>query len=111
MMKRHDVSNNRLTPDTMPYARPDFGFNDFMSFEDTDESGHINGWKSFLDCFSLVPKYERVKNYIEFIHDKKITKLRASIPDSALKKLRYENRHNNTGKIQSVKFANLELLR
>ena len=83
----------------MPYARPDFGFNDYMSFEDNDENCGINGWKSFLDCFSLVPKYERVKNYIEFIHDKKITKLRASIPDSALKKLRNESRVQHNGKI------------
>ena len=90
-MKRKDLSNNKLTPDSMPFSRPDFGFNDYMNFDDDLESQGINGWRSFLDCFSLVPKYERVKNYIDFIHDKKITKLRASIPDSALRKLRTEN--------------------
>lgn len=94
----------------MPFARPDFGFNDYMSFEQGDEAfSALNGWKKFMDCFSLVPKYERVKNYIEFIHEKKMEKLRLSIPDSALRKFRSENK--GPGGKTNTKFANLELLR
>lgn len=97
----------------MPFARPDFGFNDYMSYEQGEEifTG-FNGWRKFMDCFSLVPKYERVKNYIEFIHEKKMEHLRKSIPDSAIKKFRVDiNRSGNNSKQSSTKFANLELLR
>lgn len=108
--KRNEMAQGVLNPDTMPYARPDFGFNDYMSFDEIDFNAGMNGWRKFLDCFSLVPKYERVKNYIEFIHDKKIQKLRAEIPESAL--LKFKTQHKNLlGGVKGNKFANLELLR
>ena len=79
-----------------------------MSFEDTDDLPMgMNAWSKFLDCFSLVPKYERVKNYIEFIHEKKIQKLKSMLPESTLKKFM----QNKSNTMQSVRFADLELLR
>jgi hypothetical protein len=26
------------------------------------------GWRKFMECVSLFPKYERVKNYIDFVN-------------------------------------------
>lgn len=57
-----------------------------------------------------MPKYERVKNYIEFIHDKKMENLRKSVPQSAL--LKFQSKHNMrpNGKV-SEHYAELEVLR
>lgn len=81
----------------MPFARPDFGFNDYLTFEQPS-SGGSHSWKKFMDCFAIVPKYERVKNYIEFVNNKKVENL----PSELRKKLKKQD---------SVRVSQLEMLR
>ena len=70
-MQRDRIAQHKLSPEAMRFAKPDFGFNDGLMFS-TEEEDSENMWIKFLDCFSLTPKYERVKNYVDFIHSKKI---------------------------------------
>ena len=57
----------------MKYNRPDFGFNDYMIFdEDSKVDSKPNGWQKIMDCVKIYPQFERVRNYIDFIHEKKI---------------------------------------
>ena len=83
---------DKLDPDTIEFNAPDFGYNNFLSFdEDTNDEVsryqiescksnndlpdmHINGWKKFLDFISLYPKHERVQNYIQFMNGKHLEK-------------------------------------
>ena len=55
----------------MEFTFPDFGFNNELEFEERDDDGAVLGWRRFMDCVSMAPKYERVQNYIGFINDKK----------------------------------------
>ena len=55
-----------INPDTVGYKRPDFGFNDFLTFE---EKQHY--WKRVSDCIKNKPEQERLQNYISFIQQKK----------------------------------------
>lgn len=64
---------DKLDPDSMDYTFPDFGFNNELEFEEGDEDGAVFGWRKFMDCVAIDPKYERVQNYISFINDKKWT--------------------------------------
>ncbi len=81
---RNEILLNKLTPDHVKYKRPDFGFNDYMNFnpDDDDEEqrgkGHL--WRIFMDCVSSNPKNERVGNYIDFIHKKKIEIMKSKLP-------------------------------
>lgn len=75
-----NLVTQKIDPDEIGYAQPDFGFDTQLSFdyfdnqsEDQDFQG--TGWNKFKDCVSMFPKYERVKNYINFINQKKIQKL------------------------------------
>jgi hypothetical protein len=77
-MQRDRIAKHALSPEAMIYAKPDFGFNDGLIFDDSADEENV--WNKFLDCFSLVPKYERVKNYVEFIHAKKMERLKRTIP-------------------------------
>ena len=54
---------------------PDFGFNESLSFDESQECG----WNTFMDCVSIMPKCERVRNYIDFIHKKKIEILQRKV--------------------------------
>jgi hypothetical protein len=60
----------KLDPEVIKFKRPDFGFNDKLTFDDLAEEG---GWKKFMDCVSMEPQNQRVQNYIDFIHQKKIS--------------------------------------
>ena len=62
---------DKLDPDSMEFTFPDFGFNNELEFEEGDEDGAVFGWRKFMDCVAIDPKYERVQNYISFINDKK----------------------------------------
>ena len=64
---------DKLDPDSMDYTFPDFGFNNELELEEGDEDGAVFGWRKFMDCVAIDPKYERVQNYISFINDKKWT--------------------------------------
>lgn len=74
-------NETRLDPDSMPFAIPDFGFNNELSFNDLYYSNMASegmafegfiGWKKFMDCVSMYPRYERVQNYIQFVNEKKL---------------------------------------
>ena len=66
-----------LDPDKVHYSAPDFGFNNALTFEDDDEfevegdDGNA-GWRKFMDCVSMFPRFQRVQNYIGFINEKKL---------------------------------------
>ncbi len=70
---RSDIIQKKLDPDSIKYNRPDFGFNDYMIFdEDSKVDAKHNGWVKIMDCVKIYPQFERVRNYIDFIHEKKI---------------------------------------
>jgi hypothetical protein len=58
----------RLDPDSVEFGQPDFGFDSTVNFEWNNEESADKGWRRFMDCVSLFPKHERVKNYIEFVN-------------------------------------------
>ena len=66
--RSHKFNSNKLDPDIIQYSKPDFGYNDFMTFEDEE----TKGWLAMMDCVAILPKCERLRNYIDFIHRKKI---------------------------------------
>jgi hypothetical protein len=45
-----------------------------MTFKEEEDSNE-KGWKRFMDSVSIFPQFERVKNYIDFIHSKKMEEL------------------------------------
>ncbi len=51
-----------FTPDSLGFAKPDFGFNDSLNFYGEDQPG----WQNFVNCVAPTPRFERVRNYIEF---------------------------------------------
>jgi hypothetical protein len=62
--------DQRLNSDYVKFKRPDFGFNDYMTF-DENEYDALSGWNKLIPLLSIFPKYERVNNYINFIQEKK----------------------------------------
>ena len=82
------LGTSKLTPKMMKYKRPDFGFNDDMVFENVDHEYDIGdqplykqaGWRKFMDAIAVFPQNERVKNYIDFIHNKKLDNMKAKLP-------------------------------
>lgn len=62
------MCKERLNVDEIGYQMPDFGFNYNFSFVLEDEKLQGAGWRKFMDCVSIFPKYERVKNYIDFVN-------------------------------------------
>jgi hypothetical protein len=69
--QKNNNFTDKLDPDNMEFTFPDFGFNNELEFEERDDDGAVLGWRRFMDCVSMAPKYERVQNYISFINDKK----------------------------------------
>ena len=63
------------------FKKPDFGFNDYMTFDNIEEQT-INGkvWRIFMDCVQREPENQRVINYINFIHQKKIEIMKSRLP-------------------------------
>lgn len=62
-----------IEPEDQEYAAPDFGFNNELIFEDKGQSlgGYSQYWKYFMDYASPFPRFERVKNYIQFVNEQK----------------------------------------
>ena len=69
------LSTERLDPDSLGFNQPDFGFDYDFDFDDAQTTGSQRGWQRFMDTLAVFPKYERVKNYIDFVNQKKISKL------------------------------------
>lgn len=69
--------NKPLDPANFRYKRPDFGFNDYLNVTDDDNQDRVSHWSMFKDCFMKdTYVHERVKNFVEFIHRKKIRDLK-----------------------------------
>ena len=66
------LSQARLDPEEMGFAQPDFGFESNLNFA---QNTSPNGWQRFLDCISKFPKHEMLKNYVNFVNQKKIMRL------------------------------------
>lgn len=62
-----------IEPETQEFAAPDFGFNNELIFEDKNVShgGYSSYWKYFMDYASPFPRFERVKNYVQFVNEQK----------------------------------------
>ena len=64
-----------VDPENTKYKSPDFGFNNFIKFDDqkamqeTMYRGLSVNWKHVMDFAATKPKCERVKNYISFINE------------------------------------------
>ena len=56
---------------------PDFGFDNLLNFNDPIEekkkmkNGMSNNWKYVMDFAQMEPRFERVRNYITFVNEKK----------------------------------------
>lgn len=46
--------------------------------------GKFRNWRIFMDCVLKNPSNERVKNYIEFIHQKKIDLINKKLPQKSI---------------------------
>lgn len=73
-----ELVDTRLDPDDIKCSYPDFGYDQILSFsgDENDEDAYKgSGWRRFMDCVSVNPKFERVRNYVNFVNQKKIQKL------------------------------------
>ena len=64
-------------------------------------------WQKLLDCFGANPKYERVKNYVNFILDSKIEHYLRVIPGLEKHISKYKQQH----KLEDPRTVKLEILR
>ena len=65
-----------IDPDQMDYSCPDFGFDNYMIFDDKSKVGLFSSlWKYLMDYAAPFPRYERLKNYIEFVNEQKLQNL------------------------------------
>ena len=57
-----------IDPDNVDYQSPDFGFDNYLIFEDKSATGFDKSvyWKFFMDYTSKNPKFQRLGNYIQF---------------------------------------------
>ena len=68
-----------------------------------------------MDCVSIFPQYERVRNYIDFIHGKKMEELSKKISNKTKKdskglhKQDEEEEHRNSKKVQLEMLRNLNI--
>lgn len=69
------ITDCKLDPDNLGFPQPDFGFDYDFDFDENSLTDNARGWKRFMDTMSVFPKYERIKNYIDFVNQKKINKL------------------------------------
>ena len=63
-----------MDPDKMEYSSPDFGFDNFLCFDNVKESkpgDFSSGWRLLQDYSSPFPRYERLKNYINCVNEEK----------------------------------------
>jgi hypothetical protein len=49
------IYSQRLNPEHFRYSKPDFGFNNFISYDEGN-----NQWTKLLDLVSSTPKHERI---------------------------------------------------
>jgi hypothetical protein len=82
VQSKHDqLIKEKLTPDLIKFKKPDFGFNDYMTFDNIEEQTlNGKGWRIFMDCVQREPENQRVINYINFIHQKKIEIMKSRLP-------------------------------
>ena len=62
-----------IDPDELEFNFPDFGFDNeltFIEYENT-AAGTSHYWKFFGDYSAPFPKFQRLKNYIKFVTDRK----------------------------------------
>ena len=64
-----DPFKHNKDPNEYKYKSPDFGFDNDMTFEEND--GNVSRWwRYFLDLLqNQFPKFERIKNYIDFVNE------------------------------------------
>ena len=62
-----------LEPEEMEYNFPDFGFNNELTFLESEpgQNGMSSYWRFFGDYMAPFPKFQRLKNYIKFVTDRK----------------------------------------
>lgn len=63
-----------IDPDNIEYQCPDFGFENHLNFALDDEDEQLKGnfsgnWKFLMDYASPFPRFERLKNYIQFVNE------------------------------------------
>lgn len=63
------MRHKTINPDIVGFKRPDFGFNDYLTFEEEQSSQQF--WKKIGDCIKTKPEQERLLNYITFVSRKK----------------------------------------
>jgi len=76
VMQESNPFEAQLDPESTNYMFPDFGFNNGLHFSDFE--GFHNPWKLFSDYVRPFPKFERLKNYIDFVNKCKVKKLQES---------------------------------
>jgi len=98
-----------LDPDKIGFKQPDFGFNGELDFEalGANYSNERSNWLKFMNCVSMFPKHERVKNYIDFCNRRKEERIAAAktlnpVNESQNNKERSEKAENRGG--LSVRF-------
>ena len=68
-----------IDPDELEYNFPDFGFDNELTFIEFEPNGAgtSNYWKFFGDYSAPFPKFQRLRNYIKFVTDRKNEELKA----------------------------------
>lgn len=68
-------NGQKIDPDQMDFNSPDFGFDNFLIFDETAPmGGKSQNWKFLMDYASNIPRFERVKNYIQCINEQKFVR-------------------------------------
>ena len=61
-----------IDPDDVEFNAPDFGFNNYLVFDEKTEEGMYSpNWKYFMDYQNPFPKFQRLQNYIQFVNEQK----------------------------------------
>lgn len=62
-----------IEPEEMEYNFPDFGFNNDLTFIESEPAanGMSSYWRFFGDYMAPFPKFQRLKNYIKYVTDRK----------------------------------------
>ena len=67
------ANQTQIEPEEMEYNFPDFGFNNELTFVESEpgENGMSSYWRFFGDYMAPFPKFQRLKNYIKFVTERK----------------------------------------
>lgn len=104
------LTDTNLDPDIIKYSYPDFGYDGILSFsenEDSDEGYKGSGWRKFMDCVSIQPKFERVKQYINFVNQKKIEKLTEQQENTSQGKSKISEKEDKRSMIDKMRDAHV----